>query len=477
MLKCKKTIFWRISVGVIVAILVGIGFMNTKKAESDLSFLNPEQLANVLIQEESRDIKVADYSHNGYIQFKSFNISQWIIDTDWKEKKADSLYELPVTYAILNIHSEDTKSEIRFFESNPTLVMVVYEDAWRYYTISKESYDNFVFMLLASSSFIPFKNEKVDASISDKNISIPTEVDKLITAHFDAIMDAPITSSNPYDYIKANQSIFDEIVSYGDSALIYCFYLFEQGGQNDLKGHLMLHVCNAIQPEARNDIGYETGQLWYDELKKQAYKLKEIYSMDELEKHYPTYYLLLKLLSEGFGESMNEIRLSNFTYNGDDEILKLVYGTEIEKYLEEDRFLIPAAHIHGKYEEENRLKVIATIYHNSYKLYGEKVKSVGGGVIPVAITYRRDSNNNYILEEYVQSRDGSEFGPSIKEFCTYPVSGKEISGLADRIMNHYSDYEDLHQLQRSNLIEHLNRYHLTGISMVTNYDDSVELLN
>jgi hypothetical protein len=36
-----------------------------------------------------------------------------------------------------------------------------------------------------------------------------------------------------------------------------------------------------------------------------------------------------------------------------------------------------------------------------------------------------------------------------------PVSGKEIPGLADKIIDHYGNYDDIRTLQRKNLFKHL----------------------
>ncbi|HHY29063.1 MAG TPA: hypothetical protein GX523_20405, partial [Desulfitobacterium dehalogenans] len=43
-------------------------------------------------------------------------------------------------------------------------------------------------------------------------------------------------------------------------------------------------------------------------------------------------------------------------------------------------------------------------------------------------------------------------------FCTLPVSGKKIAGLAEEILDHYSGYEDLLELQRKNVSKHLRKH-------------------
>ena len=113
------------------------------------------------------------------------------------------------------------------------------------------------------------------------------------------------------------------------------------------------------------------------------------------------------------------------------------------------------------------LKVFVTTYSARYKLFGNTLSQEGGSIIPAAITYRKGSSGEYILEKYEQARDGSEFGPSVREYCTMPVSGKEIKGLADKIFKHYTDYEDIRTLLYDNLFKHLKK---NGIkeAMLTN---------
>lgn len=464
-LNYKKPSFWVIIVTAIVVVALGVGLMmNPKNAESDLINSSVEPFDNKYTAVSMIEIENGiESDQNDIVNIEDVKKIYELLQTAVASSKNGS-QDVPYDkdYIHVSFRPSDGLADYFMYKENGKYFLVQpYNGKWEIsYDIMKEIVTKFT-------------------SVSNDNVTSAIVMEELLTAHFETVMSKPKTSSNPKDYIKANQSIFDEIVSYGDSALIYCFKLFEQGGQTDLKGQLMMMVCLAIQPEAEDAIGYDNGQMWYDEFKKRAFHLKESNSiMDDIEKYYPTYYLLLKLLSEGFMNVSDEIRLPNFTYSGNDEILKLIYETEIDKgYYRNDGFLIPAIHLHGSYEEENKLKVFVTIYDDYYKLYGDKVKSVGGSVIPIAITYTKDKSGNYILEEYLQCEDGARFGPSIESFSTYPVSGKKISGLAEKIISHYSDYEDLKQLQRMNLIEHLNHHNQTGISIVTDYDDSVAPLN
>ncbi|MEA4987329.1 MAG: DUF4825 domain-containing protein, partial [Anaerovorax sp.] len=305
------------------------------------------------------------------------------------------------------------------------------------------------------------------------------EINELLTTHFEKIMKKTKVSSNPNDYIKANQETFDEILSYGDSTLLYCYRLFEKGGQTDLKGQLMMAACRSLCAEEDIDISATTGQNWYDAFKDNAVGMKKKLGEADFEKYMPKSYLLLQFLNGKTGNGAT-ILLPHFSYSGNDKILKLIYDTEISRYQNyhnENAFLVPAVYVFNETKQENKLKVFATIFSEEYILYDKKLKSIGGSVIPVAITYTENPNGSYFLEEYLQAEDGTRFAPSIKEFCTFPLSGSKIPGLADKILNHYSDYEDLLLLQKNNLIDHLNAYNQTGISLVTDYDNTIIPLN
>jgi len=168
-----------------------------------------------------------------------------------------------------------------------------------------------------------------------------------------------------------------------------------------------------------------------------------------------------------------EVILPDFQYEGNDPIEKLVYATEIAMNSQPlGGFTIVAPKIFGSYEEGDLLKVFVTTYSATYKLYGNELEQVGGSIVPSAITYKKDSNGNYLLEKYEQAKDGAYWLPSIKEFCTMPVSGKKIPGLADRIIDHYGKRDDIHTLHYDNLFKHLKA---NGIKEATLYDPYGEI--
>ncbi len=132
-------------------------------------------------------------------------------------------------------------------------------------------------------------------------------------------------------------------------------------------------------------------------------------------------------------------------------------------------FLVYAPTIHGVYEESGKLKALVTVHYEHYRLEGKTLTSTSGGVIPAAITFRQgDFSEGWILEEYTEVGsigfpDGAYFADSIRKLCVLPASGKEISGLAQKIINDYTYHTKRSELLRESLIEHLLLYGQTDV--------------
>ena len=175
----------------------------------------------------------------------------------------------------------------------------------------------------------------------------------------------------------------------------------------------------------------------------------------------------------------NIIKVDDITDLNEDEFIeKLVYNAVDSKTLNKNKneFIIIAPKIFGSYEEENKIKIFANIYVKHY-IIKEKILELNmGSNIPTAITYSKDKNDNYVLEKYMQAREGSEFSSSIEEFCTMPVSKKPINGLADEIINQYSDNEYFQTLERKNLIKYLNDNRMEGVSLLENFNGKEKLI-
>ncbi len=287
------------------------------------------------------------------------------------------------------------------------------------------------------------ENEKLQKGLkggvsNSNNVSAPPtkEASLLVEDNLKIILSSPLTSSNPNDYIETHRTEYENILKYGgEDALNYMLLQFKKGNvKNDLRGQVIMRLCEDRLGQ-RNNVQDENllPTEWYSKL-----RIKK------------------------------ETILPDFSYNGTDPIEKLVYETEMEKNqnIKNDRtFLVVAPHIHGSYEEGNKLKVFVTTFSYTYQLFDKTINPQTGSMIPAAITYVKNADGSYKLDKYEQAEDGNTHGSSIKAFCTMPVSGKKISGLSDKIFKYYSHNEDIIKLQQDNLVKSLKANGQTGISI------------
>lgn len=267
-------------------------------------------------------------------------------------------------------------------------------------------------------------------------------IEKFIEDSLEKILSSPKESSNPQDYINAHNDEYEDIIKRGDKALNYLLGQFEIGNIEGLRGQIMMSLSKELLG-ARNNVTDNSlsPQEWYHAL-----------------------------------EIRQEVSISDFRYDGGDPIEKLVYETEMERDSgspKREGFIVLAPIIYGSYEEEDMLKVFVTNYSQTYKLYENTLSEVGGSVIPVAITYKKDGNGDYILDKYEQARDGTEFGPSIREFSTMPGSNKEIKGLAEKILNDYGTSKEMTQLMYRNLYNHLKKNGITDAILRDPYGEII----
>ncbi len=471
-LSYKKQPFWVMSIAVIAICILGISLLtNPAEATPDLTFLNPENLITSVYEQES--IKIDEIEHSGYTRISGSEVGKWINETHWNEKKIKSPLEITPSYVLMNLMGSDIKSEIRLYESEPTLAMILYGEQWRYYEIDETDYEDMRFLIMTRSYFEPYGETGVDQGTPAIIKSSVQVVNVNIDLLFNEIMSSPVASSNPDDYIKAHKDVYDEILSYGDLALSYCFIAFESGDQLGLKGHLMASVARDLCNDEFSE-DFATGQAWYDHFVTFAIVKRDELGEEKFEKYMPNSYLLLSL-REGKVSRSSIIEIPDFEYLGQDLYLDLVYKAEIQNqssHKDRKHFFVPAVIIHEVSKEEDQIRIFATVYDAFYVLNETEVKSDSASIVPVALTYQLEGDDHYKLLKYEAAMEGGNFAASIEAFCVTPVTGKPIEGLYKKILNHYSDYGDLRDLQRENLVEHLRRHSLHGIVLVTDYDDT-----
>lgn len=505
-LNYKRPAFWVVILAVVAIMVISVGLMaNPKNDEPDLSFLNIENTASVAAQQESLMIRVHG---RGATIISGNEFGKWLdgASNAWEEKKVVSHYELAPTLTVYINNA--ARHEVRFYESEPELAMILYDGNSRYYTIPKDDYNQVYMMNAVRSYLIPeavvnaiidgkrtnkqsvqdipnggdYKEIKVGneryciyekdgkyyceqsyvfineisedvyksaiefahTPSKEENAEFSSEIISLVEDSLTAMMSFPLHSSNPEDYVKANDKAYEEILKYGEDALPYLLSQFKLGNADGLRGQLMMRLCKELLG-VRNNVSDVTlsPQEWYSQL-----------------------------------QVRQEVDLPDFMYRGNDPIEKLVYETEVQKHRgSRGGFCIVAPHIFGSYTEGNKLKVFVTTFGQDYRLYDNVLSEEGGGIIPAAITYVENLDGSYTLEKYEQADDGSHFGPSIKKYCVMPVSGKPINGLSDKIFAHYGEYKDILNLERENLIDHLKANNQYGVFLYQiHYQKPVELV-
>ncbi|SHO44302.1 M56 family metallopeptidase [Anaerocolumna xylanovorans] len=259
-----------------------------------------------------------------------------------------------------------------------------------------------------------------------------TDAMTAVEENLKTIMSSPLASSNPSDYLKDHTKECENIKKQGDKALYYMLSCLYKGEGDTLKGYLMMYLCEDILGNRSDKASDNTPPTeWY----------RNLYIRPETV-------------------------LPDFSYQGDDKILKLVYETETKMHHNKDfGFTIVSPHLFGYYEEGDSLKIFATTLYNYYKLYDETLVDLGGGVVPSAMTFQKKEDGSYVLEKYEQATDGSYFNSSVKAYCVMPLSGKKIPGLAKEILAHYDNYVDLLSLRDENLKKYQKKYGLEDVRM------------
>lgn len=162
--------------------------------------------------------------------------------------------------------------------------------------------------------------------------------------------------------------------------------------------------------------------------------------------------------------TQEEILLPDYRYRGTNLEERLVYQAHLDEINQGCRhgFLVTAVKILGSYRQGNKLKLFARVEDGEYRLYGNELSDEEGGSIPAAITFTQNADGTYKLEKYETPDDGSFYAPSIRRFCTQPVSGEEIPGLADKVLDSVSYTDKLVRLKYQHLADLLHENEISN---------------
>ena len=424
-LNYKRPRFWIIiSALLLVAVSAATLMTSPRDDEHDLSMLNISTFLQCVgtgdgLLAETEDGSRWFLNPNGEL-LKLFH------QNEWETIRVNSPYESSSTLTLYL----DSGYYVNFYsyEDYAMVISTSSMDRYRYYNIPDGTYERLEKYILDKGqpwdNIIPHvsKSEREEGQIGMELYAYQVKV--MVDSNLETIMSSPMESSNPQDYMDAHDDECQNIVKLGDEALDYILYEFQAGNEEGLREHIMMTLSKEILG-VRNNVADEnlSPREWYEAL--------------SIRKDYD---------------------LPDYSYRGLDLVEGLVYATEVERSSQPDRgFTVVAPRIFASYEEDDYLKVFTTTYSACYKLYDNILEEVSGGVVPAAITYKKEKSKGFVLVDYEQAMDGSDFASSIREFSKMPVSGEEIKVLADQILEHYGNYDDLIELQREDLLDHLKK--------------------
>ncbi|MCB8815315.1 M56 family metallopeptidase [Desulfosporosinus shakirovi] len=132
---------------------------------------------------------------------------------------------------------------------------------------------------------IPFGQQIIPPETNKITVQGPymDQIEKNLTT----IMSSPQMSSNPQDYIKAHETEYNAILAMDHKALTYLFSEFKKGGQNGLKGQIMMNLCRTILGGEDIKSAVTTPQDWYDNYKGHIQRLANENGIDWVHQNAP----------------------------------------------------------------------------------------------------------------------------------------------------------------------------------------------
>lgn len=155
----------------------------------------------------------------------------------------------------------------------------------------------------------------------------------------------------------------------------------------------------------------------------------------------------------------------SYQYDGSNPIEEQVYKTEIERnpVKKTGCFLIVSPKIMEISQEGDLCKVFLISNGKSYLLRSDNtITRDTSWSFPVAVTYKKDKNEDYILQKYEMPEEGS-YEESIRAFCKTPITEKEISGLPNKMMD--MNFSELDKNLSKNLHKYFSRNNLKNITI------------
>ncbi|KAB8126016.1 hypothetical protein F9U64_21025 [Gracilibacillus oryzae] len=119
-----------------------------------------------------------------------------------------------------------------------------------------------IVVLLSACNNAETKKDAVMDNPTDKTTeNLTLDIENALTK----IVETPAASSNPNDYVKANQEKFDSIVGHGNKTLDYLLMKFSMTDSDGLREYVMAMACNEILGNANPVKEWSTGRTWFNQ--------------------------------------------------------------------------------------------------------------------------------------------------------------------------------------------------------------------
>lgn len=275
-LRSKKPALWVSAAAVLVCSAVALGFLTVPRAAIVYDHPNAETLYSCRTQYTGNTAAIegilAELQFPEGFVFQEFSFQDrqepFYIDLEFKTPAQPTIYYFAREHETVQ---QLNKSACTLFAlvHNLRQVRFVLNDGGEeplLLSFSRENAETVVGVDLWSESGTA---DRLDALLGriDRRVETAAGQEAEFLAEMDALVEeiasSPAYSSAPGDYIKEHQEAYDRMVSYGESALLYCFERFLGGGQDGLEGHLLSIACREIL-EIEDDALYATGQDWFD---------------------------------------------------------------------------------------------------------------------------------------------------------------------------------------------------------------------
>lgn len=248
-----------------------------------------------------------------------------------------------------------------------------------------------------------------------------------------------------------NNKKYDELLKLGDEALATMLMNFERGQADDTKGYIMLAAClELLQVPASVDealIKDMTPSQWYEAYRALDSMMLEPFVYDENK-------FTGEMEKKGLLTMKKATEQGLVTRHSDE--LRAVYKA-LEQQFSSERsnreLLIYAPLISHISKEDDTLTVYAVIGDTKYSFIrlpqkGYYLIENGGSSVPARLDFEL-KNGSWVLVNWVEAKDGSDYVSSIEQMC------KDAVGVANDLISY--DTREMQMLLMQNLIFYLDR--------------------